>query len=128
MSKQAVHAVETSNLWEQFFGFGAGVGGYQSSSFPTPHNMILNVIVDTGYIGLGSYLFFIALLCLALLRPVLKGGERSLVGWLVFLAAGSTLATYITYVPQFWGFYMILLLIGCAAVSNIGAKADFRME
>src|SRR5262249_33624996 len=54
-------------IFHVVFGFGAGVGGFVQSGFPSPHTMLLNLIVDTGFLGLILYTCFsVALLMLLL--------------------------------------------------------------
>ena len=98
------------------FGFGAGVGGYVQSGFPSPHTMVLNLIVDTGVVGLLLYACFSAWLLMLLLNQSFRDERDSLKSWTCFIVLCSALIANSTYVPHLWGFYMVTIIFSCAAL------------
>ena len=107
------------------FGFGAGVGGYVQSGFPSPHTMVLNLIVDTGAVGLLLYACFSAWLLMLLLNQSFRDKRDSLKSWTCFIVLCSALIANSTYVPHLWGFYMVTIIFSCAALHFPIARGPF---
>ncbi len=69
----SAHWMQTlSKVLNSVFGYGAGVGGYSQSNFPSPHTMLLNALVDTGILGLMLLVSFLAVLAVRLLLKTLN--------------------------------------------------------
>jgi hypothetical protein len=97
-------------------GYGAGVGGYAQSGFPTAHTMLLNLLIDSGILGLVLFVVFIAWLSLRLTIRSFRASDRdSLTTWLCLIALASAMVANGTYVPQLWGFYLVTIILACAA-------------
>lgn len=109
-----------SKVLNSMFGYGAGVGGYSQSSFPSPHTMFLNALVDTGILGLVLLGLFLAVLAVRLLLKALYAATDadSLTYWLCGLAFFPALLVNIPYVPQIWGFYLTTIILICVVVAG----------
>lgn len=104
------------SIFHKVFGFGAGVGGFVQSGFPSPHMMLLNLIVDTGFVGLILFTCFSAGLLVLLLNQSLRDETASLKSWMCFVVLCSALVANATYVPHLWGFYMVTIIFSCAGL------------
>jgi hypothetical protein len=114
-------------VWHSLLGFGAGVGGYAQSGYPSPHMMVLNLVVEAGILGLTLYVSFAVCLLVLLLGRSLRDPSNSLTPWMCFIVLCATLIANATYVPHLWGFYMITIIFSCAALDRpvaSGSSAD----
>ncbi|MDD1529838.1 hypothetical protein C7U92_07000 [Bradyrhizobium sp. WBOS7] len=108
--------LEALNL---FFGYGAGVGGYVRSGYPSPHTTILNLLIDTGVFGLISCVTFFVWLALRLfVRSFSRAHPHAITIWLCLLCYGAASVANGTYVPQWWGYYSVILVLAAAAAAN----------
>ncbi|WP_271570348.1 hypothetical protein [Bradyrhizobium sp. CCBAU 11386] len=100
-------------------GYGAGVGGYLRSGYPSPHTTLLNLLVETGILGFVLYCAFITWLALRLLVRSFSGSDpHAITPWLCLLSYGAVLTAHGTYVPQWWGYYSVILILAAAAAGN----------
>jgi hypothetical protein len=121
-SKLPVWSVEGIN---SVLGYGAGVGGYAQSGFPSAHTMLLNLLIDSGILGLVLLIVFIALLSLRLLVCSFRASDKhSLTIWLCLIALVSAVIANGTYVPQLWGFYLVTIILACAAA--VGGNRNYQ--
>jgi hypothetical protein len=104
------------SIFHTLFGFGAGVGGFVQSGFPSPHMMLLNLVVDTGFVGLILYTCFSAGLLVQLLNQSLRDETDSLKSWTCFVVLCCAMVANATYVPHLWGFYMVTIIFLCAGL------------
>jgi hypothetical protein len=108
--------LQTLNL---LFGYGAGVGGYVRSGYPSPHTTILNLLIDTGILGLILCCAFFVWLALRLfIRSFSRSDPHAITIWLCLLCYGAASVANGTYVPQWWGYYSVILILAAATAAN----------
>lgn len=112
------------------FGYGAGVGGYVRSGFPSPHTTILNLLIDTGVLGFVlCCTFFIWLALRLFVRSFSRSDPNSITIWLCLLCYGAASVANGTYVPQWWGYYSVILVLASAAAgSSLVKRAPGEMS
>ncbi|MDA9508825.1 hypothetical protein XI09_30135 [Bradyrhizobium sp. CCBAU 11386] len=112
------------------FGYGAGVGGYVRSGFPSPHTTILNLLIDTGILGfVFCCTFFIWLALRLFVRSFSRSDPNAITIWLCLLCYGAASVANGTYVPQWWGYYSVILVLASAAAgSSLVKRAPGEMS
>ncbi|WP_157158812.1 hypothetical protein [Bradyrhizobium genomosp. III] len=121
---------ELLNILNSLFGYGAGVGGYVRSGFPSPHTTILNLLIDSGILGgVLCCAFFIWLALRLFVRSFSKSDPNAITIWLCLLCYGAASVANGTYVPQWWGYYSVILVLASAAAgSSLVKRAPGEMS
>ncbi|WP_027555987.1 hypothetical protein [Bradyrhizobium sp. Cp5.3] len=101
------------------FGYGSGVAGYVRSGYPSPHTTILNLLIDTGILGfILCCTFFVWLALRLFVRSFSRSDPHAITIWLCLLSYGASSVANGTYVPQWWGYYSVILILASAAAAN----------
>lgn len=109
------------------FGYGSGVAGYVRSGYPSPHTTILNLLIDTGILGfILCCTFFVWLAARLFVRSFSRSDPHAITIWLCLLSYGASSVANGTYVPQWWGYYSVILILASAAAANSIAGQRFR--
>jgi len=109
------------------FGYGAGVGGYVRSGFPSPHTTILNLLIDSGVLGgVLCCAFFIWLALRLFVRSFSRSDPNAITVWLCLLSYGAASVANGTYVPQWWGYYSVVLILASAAAGGSSATRSYK--
>jgi len=125
--KETVNAMNSAPPGLDLIGFGPGVGGYRVSGFPAPHNLLMNIWVETGALGAIAIVCFYVVLVWGLVRHARPARETTFPALLLLIAALSFALTNIVYNPMYWGLSMMTLLITVSAVVAFDAKSGSRI-
>ncbi|SFN44787.1 hypothetical protein SAMN05216573_11399 [Bradyrhizobium sp. Rc3b] len=104
---QMLHA----SLATRLFGFGPGVGGYSASGYPIPHNMLMNLWVETGVLGTASFFGFLVTLFWAVFRHVTALQTDPVSARLLAIGLISFALANAAYQTSYWGYALILILL-----------------
>lgn len=115
-TKETIVEMAQESAFVKLFGFGPGTGGYRTSGFPTPHNMLLNQWAETGVIGTLALIGFMVLLIWGLVKYGLSRSPGADQGWVLLIAIASFAAVNATYAPHYWGYVMVLLLLASTKI------------
>ncbi|MCG2630706.1 hypothetical protein L6654_29150 [Bradyrhizobium sp. WYCCWR 13023] len=111
------------------FGYGAGIGGYVRSGFPSPHTTLLNLLIDTGILGFVLCCAFLVWLAVRLfVRSFSRSDPHAMTIWLCLLCYGAASVANGTYVPQWWGYYSVILILAAATAANSVAEQSTRNQ
>lgn len=111
-TSEMLHASFVTKL----FGFGPGVGGYSASGYAAPHNMLMNLWVETGLLGSMIFVGFLVALFWAVLRPAIARRTDPVSAWLLVIALLSFALVNAAYQTSYWGYALILILLAvCGA-------------
>lgn len=107
------------NILNLLFGYGSGVAGYARSGYPSPHTTILNLLIDGGLLGVMlCCTFFVWLAGRLFARSFSRSDPRAITIWLCLLSYVASSVANGTYVPQWWGYYSVILILASAAAAN----------
>lgn len=121
--KETVHSMLKAPWIVDLFGNGPGVGGYSTSGFPAAHNMIMNVWVETGAVGVLLFIAFVLALLIALLRVAFSRSDHASTAWIVTASlAGFGLANA-AYQTVYWGYALVLIFIAICATRTVSTSA-----
>lgn len=115
-TKETIAEMAKESVFVKLFGLGPGTGGYRTSGFPSPHNMLLNQWAETGFIGTLLLVGFMLLLIWGLTKYSLSRSPDADQGWILLIAIASFAAVNATYAPHFWGYVMVLLLLASTKI------------
>ncbi|NEW96032.1 hypothetical protein DY467_04520 [Rhodopseudomonas sp. BR0G17] len=133
LAMDTIRKMNHSSPVAQLIGLGPGTGGYRTSGFPEPHNFLMNVWAETGWLGAALLVAFFVLLVGGLLRSAASGRPDSFAARMLLVALLAFGPVIITYNPWNWGVGMGLVLMLCTAVVcftarrrslHIGAKSS----
>lgn len=116
-TKETIVEISHGSAFVKFFGFGPGTGGYRTSGFPTPHNMLLNQWAEAGMIGTLALVGFMIFVIWGLARCGLSRSSHANQGCMLAIATVSFAAVNFTYTPHYWGYVMVLLLFACTTIT-----------
>jgi hypothetical protein len=112
-------------LLNQIVGLGYGVSGYSASPYPSPHNQIGDLLVETGFFGLGAYLvLWIACCSSAFAQSLKEKGRALIVMWPIFVGLISIAGLSISYETGARGIVIVFFLMLVSWVH--GGYGDIR--
>ena len=123
MAADTSQAISTASWPQLLLGYGPGVGGHSSSGYESSHTGLLNAIYDTGLMGAAGVFFVLAVIGYRLLRQSVMGGEVAQRAQLLLISYIVVLAANVTYVPQHWGFCVVIIFAAHLSTTTYGPHA-----
>jgi hypothetical protein len=110
------HRMLHSSALINLIGNGPGVGGYSESGFPAAHNMLMNVWVETGAVGLTLFVGFLMALLWSVLRHAIGAKPNNVHAWLILTSIASFALANAAYQTAYWGYALVIVLFAvCGA-------------